>query len=278
MKHQTEFLRSADGTQLFMQSWLPPDRTPEVVVGLLHGWSDHSGRYSNVVERLLPEGFGVYGIDLRGHGKSDGQRGHVNRWDEYREDAHAFVTLLERRYPQTPVFLIGHSMGGLVLLEYAVHHPGRALAGMVVSSPLLSTPNVSPALRTVGQVLSRVMPRFSINPGTDDNTLSRDPKTTNEYAADPLVHQRVSARASTEMSQAQAFTLHNLDAARYPLLLIYGDADQLVPPHVSREVFADIGAADKTRHEYEGGYHELFNDIIKQQVLDDVLAWLRQHR
>lgn len=277
MKHETEFLRSTDGTELHLQHWQPDAQRPRAVVGIIHGWSDHGGRYKHVVEHFVPAGLAVYALDLRGHGKSDGQRGHVDRWADYRADAGTFISLLESRLPETPIFIMGHSMGGLVLLEYAVHHPKHDLNGIIASSPLLSKPNVMPGLTQIGRVLSRLVPRFSINPGASKNTLSRDPTTAIKYEKDPLVHQRVSARASVEMSGAQDFTLDNLDAVRYPLLLMYGDDDQLVPPHMNRETFEHIGAADKTRHEYEGGYHELFNDIIREQVLADTLDWINNH-
>ena len=274
MKHETEFIRSTDGTQLYLQHWQQPSGAPKAVLGVIHGWSDHGGRYMHLVQQIVPAGIAVYALDLRGHGKSDGQRGHIDRWNDYRADAHTFVTLMENRFADTPVFMLGHSMGGLVLLEYAIHQPGHALNGLIASSPLLAQPNVTPGLAQVGRVLARVVPRFSMNPGANKNTLSRDPKIAIKYEQDPLVHQRVSVRAATEMSNTQDFTLDNLDAVHYPLLLIYGDADQLVPPHMSRDAFEHIGAADKTRKEYAGGYHELFNDIIREQVIADVLDWI----
>lgn len=273
--HDTQYIRSADGTQLHVQSWLP--QHTRAVVGVVHGWSDHSGRYGNVVDALTPHGCGVYAVDLRGHGLSEGQRGHINTWDEYRGDVHAFLDLLEATYPDTPLFLMGHSTGGLIVLEYAIHHPARRLNGLIASAPLLAEPNVPGVVKLLGRVLSRVAPSFSLDPNADPNTISRDPAVVAAYKSDPLAHSRATPRLSTEMSAARDFVLANLDGITYPFLLMYGSADGLVPPHISREMFAHVGAADKTRHEYDGGYHELFNDLCKDEMLGDLVAWLDAH-
>lgn len=277
VEHRSEYLHSEDGTRLHVQSWLPVGDV-RAVVAVIHGWSDHGGRYGNVVEHLLPHGYAVYTLDLRGHGLSDGQRGHIGAWDEYRQDTHTVVNLLERQHPGTPLFLMGHSMGGLTVMEYAIHHPTRRLNGLVASSPLLAEPNVPGVLKLAGRVLSRVAPSFSLNPGADAATISRDPAVVAAYERDPLVHARATPRFSTEMSAAQEFVLANLDGVLYPFLLLYGSDDQLVPPHVSRTMFAQVGAADKTRHEYDGGYHELFNDFVKAQMLEDLTTWLDAHK
>jgi alpha-beta hydrolase superfamily lysophospholipase len=265
-EHRSEYLHSEDGTRLHVQSWLPAGGV-RAGVAIVHGWSDHGGRYGNVVEHLLPHGYAVYALDLRGHGLSDGQRGHIGAWDEYRQDVHTLVTRLEREQSGAPLFLMGHSMGGLTVMEYAIHHPTRRLNGLVASSPLLAEPNVPGVLKLAGRVLSRVAPSFSLNPGADAATISRDPAVVAAYERDPLVHARATPRFSTEMSAAQEF-----------VLLLYGSDDQLVPPHVSRAMFAQVGAADKTRHEYDGGYHELFNDFVKAQMLEDLLTWLDAHK
>ncbi|MEL6149291.1 MAG: lysophospholipase [Chloroflexota bacterium] len=276
MNHDNKTIRSADGTELHTQWWLPTDGL-RAVVALVHGWSDHSGRYMNLVDRLVPVGIGVQGIDLRGHGRSTGQRGHINAWSEYRADVDALLNDVEAHFGDVPLFLFGHSMGGLVVMDYAIHHPNRQLNGLISSSPLLEQPNVSPAFVRVAKLLSRVAPNLSLNPGADPNTVSRDPAVVEKYSADPLGHNRSTPRFGMEMLATQAFVMANLDGIQYPFLLYYGTADALVPVQVSQTVLPGIGAADKTRFEYDGGYHELINDIIKAQVLDDVAVWLEAH-
>jgi alpha-beta hydrolase superfamily lysophospholipase len=220
-------------------------------------------------------GYSVYALDLRGHGRSGGQRGHVEGWSDYRGDLRRFTDMLYAMGP--PVFLLGHSMGGLAVLDYAVHFPDDPLCGLVVSSPLIDTPNVSPVIIRLLDVLARVAPRFSLDPGADSGTLSRDPAVAASYDADPLVHGRVTPRASVAMRGTQAFVLANLDAVQYPYLLVYGEADALVPTAMTAASFRQVGAADKTVHAYTGGYHELMNDTNKAEVLADILDWLDAH-
>lgn len=275
MNHATETLTSSDGTRLHLYTWTP-EQPARAVVGIIPGWSDHGGRYMNLVNRLLLEGFAVFALDLRGHGRSDGARGHIMRWEEYRHDVDTLVGTLAARYPDLPLFVFGHSLGGLATMDYAVHHPTKPIRGLVLSAPLLAPPNVNPALRQLGTLLSRIAPAFSLNPGTDPNTVSRDPAVVASYRDDPLGHDLASARFATEMPAAQQFVLANLDGVHYPLLLVYGSADNLVPPHISRDMFQQLAAEDKTRREYEGGYHEIINDLVRQQALDEITAWINE--
>lgn len=277
MQHTTHHFHSADGTRLFYQAWQPANTPARACIALVHGWSDHSGRYMNLVNHVVPQGYAVYALDLRGHGNSEGGRGHVQQWADYRNDVHGFLAKVSTAHPTLPRFLMGHSMGGLVVLEYAIHHPNAGLAGLIASAPLLSEPNISPVLVALADILSNIVPALSISPGADANTISRDPAVVQAYLADPLVHGRATPRAATEGKKARAFVQQNADAIRVPFLLFYGDADALVPPQTSREVFGKISSPDKTRHEYVGGYHEMLNDTDKAQVLADVSAWLHQH-
>lgn len=266
-------LTSLDTTKLHVQVWLP-EGTPRAQIALVHGWSDHSGRYQNLVNKVVPEGIAVHAIDLRGHGMSGGQRGHVHQWADYRNDVWA---LLDSMDLSVPTFLMGHSMGGLIVLDYMIHHPDTALRGLITSSPLLSPPNVSPVLVKLGQILSRIAPTFSLNPGASADTISRDKAVVEAYVNDPLVHSRATPRMSTEMEATRLFVHANLDAIKMPYLLVYGSADGLVPPDMSREAFEHVASSDKTRHEYEGAYHEVMNDINKDDVLRDIVEWLNAH-
>jgi alpha-beta hydrolase superfamily lysophospholipase len=264
--------------RLHYHVWLPINgEEPLAIVGIIHGWSDHSGRYGNVVDHLTAHGFSVYGLDLRGHGHSDGQRGHIEAWEDYRLDIHAFLQVLERDYPDTPHFIMGHSMGGLALMEYVIHFPDAPIDGIVATSPLLSEPNVPPIMNLLAKVLAQVAPRLGINPGTDSSTITRDTSGVEDYDNDPLVHTRATPRFAMEMEVARQFVIKNADAIQHPFLLLYGDADGLVPPNVSRDIFKTVGSIDKTRHEYAGGYHELFNDLVKEDMLRDLTDWLNAH-
>ena len=273
MSPEPTYFTSTDGTRLAYRHW-PTAEQPQAIVAVVHGWSDHAARYALLATALAPHGITTYAVDLRGNGESEGQRGHIQRWADYRADMHAFLTTVRDLHPQTPCFLLGHSMGGLAVLDYAIHFPNEDLRGLLVSSPLLAPPNVPPVMTTLGRLLSRVAPRFSLDPGADADTLSRDPAVVQAYREDPLVHQQATPRFATVMEQVRLFVLDNLDGMRYPLFLYYGSADGLVPPDITRDAFDGIGADDKTRHEVAGGYHELINDHGKDILFAAIRGWL----
>ncbi|GAC1506745.1 MAG: monoacylglycerol lipase [Chloroflexota bacterium] len=265
----------AGGTRLYYQRWLPHDARTRATVAIVHGFGEHGGRYMTVVNVLVPRGYAVYALDHRGHGRSPGPRGHISEWSEFRGDVRAFVNLVHGRHDE-PLFLYGHSMGGLIVLDYGLHDPS-GLAGAIVSGPLLAPPAISPALLLLGRVLSRVLPRFSMNSGLDPATLSRDAQLMEPFKHDSLIHSRGSARLSTEIPAAIARTQASAAHWSIPLLIIHGGDDAIVPPVGSRSFFERVPIADKEHHEYPGGYHEPHNDSDRDIVLADVANWLDRH-
>lgn len=277
MAHDEGTFRGAGGIELYEQRWLPDAGEARAVVAIVHGFGEHSGRYTNMVDRLVPAGYAVYAFDLRGHGRSPGQRGHVDRWTEYREDVGAFVCHVSEREPGRPLFLLGHSMGGLIVLEYAEQHP-EGLRGVIASGPLLAQPGISPVKLALGRVISRVYPRFSLDTGLDVTAISRDPAVVEAYRKDPLVHGRGTARLSTEIAAAQARTLAGAPTWTLPLLIIHGAADRLAPATGSRAFFERVPAGvDKERDEIPDGAHEPHNDTSQRQALDILQGWLDRH-
>lgn len=277
MAHDEDTFRGAGGIELYEQRWLSDAGEARAVVAIVHGFGEHSGRYTNMVDRLVPAGYAVYAFDLRGHGRSPGQRGHVDRWTEYREDVGAFVCHVSEREPGRPLFLLGHSMGGLIVLEYAEQHP-EGLRGVIASGPLLAQPGISPVKLALGRVISRVYPRFSLDTGLDVTAISRDPAVVEAYRKDPLVHGRGTARLSTEIAAAQARTLAGAPTWTLPLLIIHGAADRLAPATGSRAFFERVPAGvDKERDEIPDGAHEPHNDTSQRQALDILQGWLDRH-
>ena len=275
MQHSEGTFRGVGTMDLFYQRWLP-DGTPRAVLVIVHGIGEHSGRYLNVVHRLVPAGFAVYAYDLRGHGRSPGQRGYINQWSEYRDDLGAFVRLVAQQEPGRPLFLMGHSMGGLIALEYAEQHP-EGLRGVIASAPALGQSSIPPARLALARILSRIWPRFSAPTGVDTSALSRDPAVVTAYRSDPLVHGKGTARLGAELSAAQARTLAGAGSFTLPLLIIHGGADRVVLPEASRVFFERAPGPDKERDVIEGGYHEPHNDTSREQALDILQRWLERH-
>ncbi|MCP4427255.1 MAG: alpha/beta hydrolase [Chloroflexi bacterium] len=276
MRHNEGKFTGFGGMELFTQSWLP-DEAPKATVVLTHGLGEHSGRYPHVVNYLVPRGYAIYSFDHRGHGRSAAKLcAHVNDWAEYRSDVHAFLQMVRRQTAGEPLFLMGHSMGGLIALNYALHHP-EGLQGVIASAPAVGVVDANPLLLLIGRILSKIKPDFAVDSQLDANAISRDPATVRTYVEDPLVSGKVSARWSTEFTGAIDWTRDHASDFQPPLLIIHGSADSLVPPEGSRIFFEKAPHADKKRIVYEGGYHENHNDIHYEQVTADLEQWLEAH-
>jgi alpha-beta hydrolase superfamily lysophospholipase len=239
----------------------------------VHGLGDHSGLYPALVEHFTARGIAVYAHDIRGNGRSPGQRAYVERWDEYREDLARFVALVRREEPDRPIFLLGNSLGGLIVLDYALYRP-EGIQGIIAASPPLGRLGVPAPLLALGRVLSRVWPRFSLRTGMDLSGLARDPVVVETVLADPLFHRVGTARLSTEVAAAIARVQAAAPRFPLPLLVIHGSDDRMVPPDGSRAFVARVGHPDRELREYAGAYHVLFADLDRVRVLTDVEQWI----
>ncbi len=267
------FFPGHDGTRLFYRLQ-PAGGTPRALVVFVHGFGDHSGRHPNLVSGLCARGMEVCAFDLRGHGRSDGRRGHVDGWDDYREDLRLFLGRV-RRAGGPPLFLMGHSMGGLIVLEYALRSPS-GLSGVIASSPAVGRLGVAPWKMTLGRLLSRLWPRFSMEAGLDSSGLSRDPDVRRAIRDDPLSHGRGTARLALETMRALEWTRAHAAGLRVPLLLLHGGADVIVGSEACRTLYEEVRIPDKTRLEYGGAFHELDNDLDHERVVADVAEWIER--
>ncbi len=224
----------------------------------------------------MPRGWAVHAFDQRGNGRSPGRRGHVARWAEYREDLQRFVAAVAGAESNRPLFLLGYSLGGLVVLEYALQQPAR-LSGVVAVAPALSLSGVPAPLRFAGRVLSAVWPTFTLETGLDLSGLARDPSIAEHILADPLFHRKASARLSTETAAAMARVLDGAGQFRLPILLLHGGADRMVPPSGTRELARRLPPELVEYCEYPASYHALLADADRAAPLETLERWLRAH-
>jgi alpha-beta hydrolase superfamily lysophospholipase len=266
---------SSSGLPLYYQAWLPTAAQRAVLVNL-HGLGDHSGLYPNLAAHFPAQGIALYAYDMRGNGRSPGQRAYVQRWSEYRGDLHAFLNQVRNWEPGLPLFLLGNSLGGLVVLDYALQHP-TGLAGVIAAATPLGEVGVPPILMALGRFFSRVLPRFSLNVGMDLSGLARDPAVVEAVLADPLFHRRGTARLSTEVTAAIARVQELAGSIAVPLLMLHGSADRMVPPDGSRSFFAKVRYPDREFREYPNAYHGLFADLDFERVMGDVERWVEMH-
>ncbi len=273
MQHRENTFLGTDNVTLYYQSWHPPMRSSAIVV-LVHGLGAHSGWFPNVVRTLVESGYAVYAVDLRGHGRSAGQRGYINCWEEFRRDLRTFLELIAPQTPNLPVFLLGHSMGGAVVLDYVLRDP-RGLQGAILMAPALKHVGITPWRLGLGFILSAIYPRFAVDAGLESG--ARDLELLEAYERDPLRHTTGTARLITEFFHTINWLERHISELKIPLLILHGDADRIAFPETSRRLFDRITFPDKTRYEYPGLCHELHNDFDYPHVLSDLLDWLAKH-
>ena len=268
--------RGTRARRLVWQSWSPAgDQRPKGVVTIAHGYGEHIGRYQHVAERLNEAGFAVYGLDHHGHGRSAGKRGRIGLAAAVADLNQLIVTVSRARHPELPQFLLGHSMGGAIALRYAIAHQ-KLLTGLAVSAPLAAVEG-GPALLTFGKLMGRVLPGAPVS-RIDPRLVSRDHAVVKDYIADPLNHHGpIPAGVARDFIDHAGSLAADARRITLPTLLMWGTADRLCPPSGSEMVAAEIGSEDLTVKRYEGLFHEILNEPEREQVLEDLIAWLEAH-
>lgn len=276
MNHTQSFFEGFDGLPLFYQRWFPDPLSAQGILIVVHGLGGHSDLFKHGVRCLLPQGYGVYALDLRGHGRSPGQRGYIHQWQEFREDLRAFLQFIHSRETVEHYFLWGHSMGGTISLDYALHYP-ESLQGLILSAPALGHIGVPAWKLAVGQILSRVWPRFKLTVGIDHTLSSRDKAVLADYATDTLRHEYGTARLSAEFFKTVGWINQNFDQLKVPLLLLHGGADGITSPQSSQSLFQGLQSVDKTYRNYPSSYHDLYADLNYMEVISDIATWMAEH-
>ncbi|MBJ8337554.1 lysophospholipase [Antrihabitans sp. YC3-6] len=264
----------AAGDRIYWQSWLPESVSAVVVIS--HGVAEHSGRYEHLANELADNGYAVYAIDHHGHGKSAGNRSNIDRMAGVVSDLDTLIGMTGESHPGLPIFLLGHSMGSLVALQYVTGSP-RNLRGLVVSAPPLEITVGSSIERAAAPVLSRLLPNLPVLQ-LDSSEVSRDPKVVHDYDTDPLNFRgRLPVRTGAEVLATAQNMRGRLSQLSLPVLILQGSADKLVDP-IGAQVVADgVSSPDMTLKIYDGLYHEVFNEPEKATVIDDLVAWLKAH-
>ena len=263
------------GVPIAHREWLPDGDARGTVV-IAHGINEHSGRYEHVAERLVRDRWMVAAPDHRGHGLSGGRRAAVERFDDWITDLDSYIRGILTAAPH-PLFLLGHSLGGLIATVYALRHQD-ALDGLILSSPSVMPPaKMSPTTLRAGRFLSRWASNLPVVALRLD-AVSRDPAVVDAYRADPLVHLgKVRARTGAEILRAIDEVRRDISRLHLPVLTVQGTVDLLVDPGAARWVDGHVGSEDHTLRIYEGLYHEVFNEPERDVVLDDLAGWLDTH-
>ena len=268
-------LKSKDGLTLMGRQWTPA-AAPRGVVCLIHGLGEHTGRYAHVAAALNSAGYAVLGLDLRGHGRSEGQRGFTPSYDSFLDDLDLLLEEARRRFPSAPVFFYGHSLGGNLALYHAIRRR-PALCGVVASSPQLRLAFQPPAWKTtLGRLLFNAWPSFSMPSGLEQAALSHDPAVVRAYAEDPLVHDRVTPKLGIGLIDVGLWLLHHASELTLPVLLYNGGEDRLTSAQACREFAAKV-PGDCSLKIWDGLFHETHNEPQQGEVLAFMVQWLKAH-
>jgi len=276
MVHNEGTFKGVRNLDIYHQSWLPEGDIKAAIL-IVHGLGEHSGRYSNVVNYLVPRGYALYGFDLPGHGKSGGKREIVQQFEDYSDTLTANLHRVRDAQPNQPVFLLGHSMGGLISCEYLLDHSDD-FQGAIISAPAITVPEgTGQGTIAIAKILSKIAPRMGMMQ-LDAHDISRDPHVVQTYLDDPLVFTgKTPVRLMAEMLKAIIRVNQEMEKISLPILILHGSEDKLAAPEGSINLQKRAGSLDKTLKLYEGLYHEVFNEPERDQVLDDVAAWLEAH-
>src|ERR1041384_2766650 len=271
---QTEegFFSARDGLRLFWHT--ARASSPVAHVAVIHGYAEHLGRQSEITRALNAGGYTVHLLDCRGHGQSGGKRAHVDRFEDYLSDLELFLARVKEQAKDAPVFLLGHSHGGLISARYLLDKPD-AVRGIILSSPYFRLKLQVPALKIMaGKLIGKVLPSLPMKNELKAEQLTRDVEIQTATRADPLYQQIATPRWFTESTAAQDAVMRRATEFVTPFFLIFGGADPIADPAAGREFYEHATSKDKQHKQYDGLVHELFHEPERDLVFRDVVGWL----
>ncbi|MGP4041429.1 alpha/beta hydrolase [Gracilibacillus sp. D59] len=279
--HSSNFIQSKDGINLFYQTWIPPK--PKAVIIIVHGAGEHSGRYQPISEQCVKQDIAVVAPDLRGFGQSEGVRGHVNSFRDYVDDLHQLIELVSKRFEHFPIFLFGHSLGGLIVIRYSQLYAYET-KGVILSAPALALRFKIPMIgKKVLEISSRILPTLSINPMKWKPIISRmgqlAPYLPQEKSLryDPHMTAEITPKWLVELLQNGITALTDATSFRYPVLCVYDQKDPIVQPVIIQDFLDKLDVLDKKWLSFNDGFHHLLHPDYHETTISDIVKWI-DHR
>lgn len=273
MKHNQGYFKNNHNQKIFYQTWFP-ETDPKTILLICHGLYEHSGRYHHLAEYFTNKGIGVFGFDHIGHGKSDGTRSYVTDFSTFTDPIIISLDKIRTTNPDIPVFLVGHSLGGLIGAKFLIDYPEK-ISGAIISGALVSVPDfVSDLTVKIGTFLSKVLPKIRLI-GIDKSALSRDPKVVTDYINDPLCFVgKSTARISSVINDGITYVEEKGSNISQPILILHGGMDQICNPAWSTYLHNLVSSQQNQLIIYDELYHEIYNEPEQDTVFNDVLKWL----
>lgn len=266
--------KNKQGIKLFAAHW--PVKNPIAVIALVHGQGEHIGRYAHVAAWYNAHDIAFVGFDQQGYGRSEGIRGHVKNLDALLDDVELLLEKTKDLYPETPLFLYGHSMGGNLVLNYSLRRT-PVLTGLIATSPWIQLAFEAPAIKVlVGKLLRKFMPTLTLPTNLAAHFISQDKKVVDAYKNDPLVHDKISAAAGIALMEGAEWLDNYSGVVTVPLLLLHGTGDKIISSNATKAFFGRL-AGDVTHHEWPGLYHELHNEKEQKDVFKFTFDWMKLH-
>jgi alpha-beta hydrolase superfamily lysophospholipase len=268
---ESALVASGDRT-LFRRAWLPEQ--PRHLLLLIHGYAEHSGRYEQLGAWFAARGCAVHAYDHQGHGRSDGLRAHVRRFEDYLDDLDQMLQAVRAEHQGLRPQLVGHSMGGLILTAYLCERSPDVASAITSGAALALSESLSRGRMLAARVLRRLSPRLALGAGLDPQGLSRDPEVVRAYLEDPLVFRKMTTSLAAELMTAVERTSRSAAKVRVPLLMLHGEEDPLCPASGTQRFFEGLTVEPRRVKIYPGLRHEIFNEPEQQRVFEDVLDWV----
>lgn len=253
-----------------------PEAAPKAAVILVHGHGDHSGGLQNLSACLANHDYVVYAFDLRGHGKSPGKRGYIRTWAEYRGDLHEFRKLVSSELSGLPLYIAGHSLGGVIVLDYSLDH-GDGLDGIIAIAPATSY-EVTRTEKLLVSLMGKLKSDYSIEKHGNLEVLTKDPEVISRLSSDDLRHNTVTPGLGRGLMQTVVRLTNEAQSIQHPFLLQFGLDDEITPPTKLRQFYNSVGSQDKQKWEYPSMRHRPFDDLGREQFLADMDGWLDKKR
>ncbi|MCO5231793.1 MAG: lysophospholipase [Chitinophagales bacterium] len=275
MKSNTYQLTTSDGLKLYGKYW-SPDTAPKGVITWAHGMGEHIERYEHVAKVMTDAGYAIVGYDHRGHGRSEGNRGHIPSYEQFMDDVTLAFNKSSELFPNIPHFIYGHSMGGGLIANYLERRHPQVKAA-ILSAPYFRLATPQPAIKlALGRLTQNLVPKLSLPTGLNPQHISRDADVVKKYINDPLVHDKVSAKMGISLVENGEYAIAHVKDIKVPTLVLHGTGDQLTD-HKASEEFAKNGAPLIQIKLYNGLYHEIHNEPEKEIVFKDIINWLDSH-
>ncbi|MDH3616650.1 MAG: lysophospholipase [Gammaproteobacteria bacterium] len=273
MLHNDGTFVSDNEVQVYWQAWTPTE-SPRAVLLLVHGLAEHSGRYEGFAEFFTSAGFAVHALDHPGHGRSTGHRCHIGRFADFTDTLDRCLAIVKSTHPNTPIFLVGHSMGGLIAASFLTERQAE-FAAAVLSGPAIRAPEQPSRFALfIMRIIARLLPRLGVMQ-LDSSGVSKDPEVVQKYDNDPLVFRgKVTARLAAELFSEMDKVMAHATTIHLPLLILHGGSDSLTDVAGSKALHETVSSTDKKIIVYDGLYHEIFNEPERMAVLADMQDWL----